>query len=107
MGSKIYTKGRNSWMTDVWIKPLADGSFAVALINKDGTEAHSVSLRLSGDWDGDFYSGPTSGSAAVRDVGASKDLGDFHGTFNTTVRNSIAEDSTPYSIVQPSIQIIR
>ena len=67
MASKIYTNGRNSWMTDVWIKPLSDGSFAVALINKDPERAQPIVLSLSGDTDGDFYSGAASSTAQVRD----------------------------------------
>ena len=69
MASKVYTNGRNSWMTDVWIKPLSDGSFAVALINKDPERAQPIVLKLSGDTDGDFYSGAASSTAQVRDVG--------------------------------------
>ena len=67
MASKVYTNGRNSWMTDVWIKPLSDGSFAVALINKDPERAQPIVLSLSGDTDGDFYSGAASSTAQVRD----------------------------------------
>ena len=36
----------------MWIKPLSDGTFAVALINKDAASAHNMVLKLSGDTDG-------------------------------------------------------
>ena len=36
----------------MWIKPLSDGAFAVALINKDEKSAHNMVLKLSGDTDG-------------------------------------------------------
>ena len=41
----------------VWIKPLSDGTFAVALINKDETSAHDMVLKLSGDTDGAVHKG--------------------------------------------------
>jgi hypothetical protein len=73
---------------------LADGSFTVnnELTNKDETEAHSATLDMSGTPNCDFYAG----SAAVCDVGASKDLGDFHGIFNATVRSNIAHLILPH-----------
>ena len=85
MASKVYTNGRNSWMTDVWIKPLSDGSFAVALINKDPERAQPIVLKLSGDTDGDFYSGAASSTAQVRDVGRRVELGNHTDVFNATV----------------------
>lgn len=51
MASKINTNGRNPWVTDLWIKPLMDGDFAVAFINKDSV-AHEMSVVLSGDTNG-------------------------------------------------------
>ena len=82
--SQVYTDGRNPWGTDLWIKPLADGTWAVALINKD-TVAHNMVVKLSGNTGGDFYSGPTGETAAIRDLYARKDLGHFSGTFNVSV----------------------
>lgn len=74
----------------MWVKPLSDGTFAVALVNKDAASAHDMVLKLSGDTDGaevdsapvvewkfltvaiaagDFFSGPTdSNMASVRDI---------------------------------------
>lgn len=75
----------------MWIKPLSDGTFAVALINKDAASAHNMVLKLSGDTDGavadtppivewefllivtmaagDFFSGPmASATARIRDI---------------------------------------
>ena len=72
-------------MVNVWIKPLSDGSFAVALVNRDPAVAHSVQLNLNGGTDGDFYSGPATNIAKVRDIGRLKDLGTFHSHFNSTV----------------------
>ena len=87
MGRDPYAQRRVSTRTavDVWIKPLSDGSFAVALANRDPVAAHVVQLDLSGDTGGDFYSGPLSKKATVRDVGNLKDLGHFVGHFNATV----------------------
>lgn len=121
MGSKISgatwtatwtAERRVNTAVDIWIKPLSDGSFAVALANRDPVAsepggctairsdsnskmlthparaqvaAHAVQLDLSGDTGGDFYSGPVSKKATVRDVGNLKDLGHFAGYFNATV----------------------
>ena len=84
MASRVYTDGRNPWGTDLWIKPLADGNWAVALINKD-TVAHNMVVKLSGDDRGDFFSGPAGSTAAVRDLHAAKDLGNHTGIFNVSV----------------------
>ena len=87
MASRIgHAGGRNPWATDLWVKPLSDGSFAVAMINKDTGSNHTVSVRLSGDTDGDFYAGPTNTTtASVRDVFAQRELGRFTGAFSATV----------------------
>jgi alpha-galactosidase len=91
-GSLVYTMGRNSWSTDLWIRPLSDGSFAVALINKDPTESHSISVQIggsrgSGSGSSDFSGGPTGGQrgAEVRDAYQKRVLGNYTEWFNATV----------------------
>jgi alpha-galactosidase len=69
---------------DLWIKPLSDGTWAVALINKGGKN-ESVSISLSGDTDGDFYSGPNTTTASVRDVFERRELGNISGHFTAVV----------------------
>lgn len=54
--------------TDVWIKPLSTGEFAVALVNRDDTAAHSISFTIGGDTDGTFYAGPLGNKAQVTDL---------------------------------------
>ena len=44
------------WAAQVWIKPLSDGTFAVALINKDEATSHNMVLKLSGNTDGERQS---------------------------------------------------
>jgi alpha-galactosidase len=92
-GSLIYTMGRNSWATDLWIRPLSDGSFAVALVNKDLTASHSISVRIRGSGPhgggelSDFTGGPAGGQqgAEVHDVYQKRALGNFSTWFNATV----------------------
>jgi len=58
----------------------------VALVNRDPTEMHRVSLNFGSDnTDSDFFSGPASTKATVRDVGHLKDLGTFDSVFNATL----------------------
>ena len=45
----------------------------------------NMSVTLSGDTDGDFYSGSNGTHAHVRDVFAKRDLGNFTATFTTPV----------------------
>jgi alpha-galactosidase len=87
--SLVYTMGRNNWATDLFIKPLSDGSFAVALINKDPTEDHTMAVRIAGGGraGSDFTGGPAGQQkgAAVRDVYHHRDLGNFSDWFNASI----------------------
>eukprot|EP00035_Acanthoeca_spectabilis_P008340 m.152325 g.152325 ORF g.152325 m.152325 type:complete len:452 (+) comp14318_c0_seq2:3577-4932(+) len=71
--------------TDVWIKPLSTGEFAVALINRDDTNAHPIAVILDGSTTGSFYAGPRGGHALVTDVESGQNLGNFTADFTTTV----------------------
>jgi alpha-galactosidase len=61
---------------EIWMKPLADGSKAVGLFNREqGTLNMTVRFRDIG----------VAEAATVRDVWKSKDLGLFHGSFSADV----------------------
>jgi hypothetical protein len=69
------------------IKPLADGSFAVALINK-ANFSQTMTVEMTSVLDfGPFTGGPDPGCshATVRDVHARAELGSFSGIFRTSV----------------------
>lgn len=61
---------------EVWMKPLADGSRAVGLFNRQRTTEQIIV---------DFSSIGISGDATVRDLWLKKDLGSFHGKFSAYV----------------------
>jgi alpha-galactosidase len=63
---------------EVWVKPLADGSRAVILLNRGQADAD-----ISVNWDEIGY--PNHISAKVRDLWEHKDLGSFTGTFKAKV----------------------
>ncbi len=63
---------------EVWVKPLADGSRAVILLNRGQVDA-----AISVSWEEIGY--PNHISAKVRDLWEHKDLGAFTGTFKTKV----------------------
>jgi hypothetical protein len=75
----------NAAGTDVWIKPLSTGDFAVALINRDDVTSHPISITLGGSTSGSFYSGPTGKTATVIDLDSGESLGNFTETFSATV----------------------
>jgi alpha-galactosidase len=60
--------------TAVWIKPLADGSWAVGLYNRDDSP-QKITVR----WD--ELGLPSGAKASVRDLWAGSDLGVFNGSF--------------------------
>jgi alpha-galactosidase len=61
---------------EIWMRPLADGSKAVGLFNREqGTLKLTVRFRDIG----------VAEAATVRDVWGSKDLGLFHGSFSADV----------------------
>ena len=64
--------------TEVWAKPMSDGSLAVGLFNRGAAEA-SCAARWS-----DLG---LSGSRMVRDLWRQKDLGSFEDSFSTPVRS--------------------
>jgi alpha-galactosidase len=64
--------------TEVWARPLADGSRAVILFNRGSSE-----LEVSVNWEELGYPGHL--RAAVRDLWQHKDLGDFTGKFSASV----------------------
>jgi alpha-galactosidase len=63
---------------EVWAKPLKDGSRAVVLFNRGGTEE-----RITAAWDALGY--PDHLAASVRDLWQHKDLGKFTGKFSSSV----------------------
>ncbi len=71
-GHRVFEEGP----IDVWVKPLSDGSKAVAIFNKgDPQDPVTVQFRELG----------VAKSAEVRDQWASKDLGRFENSFTTAV----------------------
>tara|TARA_B110000208_G_C11759620_1_gene426400 strand:- start:16 stop:1371 length:1356 start_codon:yes stop_codon:yes gene_type:complete len=83
------TGGRNPWGTDLYIKPLSTGEFAVALINKN-QQSVTMHVDMTSQPHGlfsPFTGGPDPGCsrASVRDVVARTELGSFEGSFNATV----------------------
>jgi alpha-galactosidase len=63
---------------EVWAKQMKDGSRAVILLNRGGTEQ-----PITANWEDLGY--PIGVSAAVRDLWLHKDLGKFSGSFSATV----------------------
>jgi len=63
---------------EVWAKQLRDGSRAVILLNREGTEQ-----QISASWENLGY--PSNVSASVRDLWLHKDLGKFTGKFSARV----------------------
>jgi alpha-galactosidase len=63
---------------EVWAKQLKDGSRAVVLLNRGGTEQ-----QISASWEDIGY--PVAISASVRDLWQHKDLGKFAGKFSAAV----------------------
>eukprot|EP00047_Mylnosiga_fluctuans_P015312 m.45174 g.45174 ORF g.45174 m.45174 type:complete len:436 (-) comp5862_c0_seq2:55-1362(-) len=70
--------------TEVWTKPLHDGSFAVALLNKGKTEAIAT-LQIGPEINGGDFFPATIQAAHIRDVFSGKDLGVHYGEFNLLV----------------------
>jgi alpha-galactosidase len=64
--------------TEVWSRPLADGSRAVILFNRSKTQQ-----TIKTDWPQIGYTAHQ--SAAVRDLWQHKDLGNFIGSFSSPV----------------------
>ena len=60
----------------VWLRPLADGSWAVALFNRTWEEREIAA---------DFKTLGLPASCAVRDIWAQKDLGVFSGRFAASI----------------------
>ena len=69
---------RRSNGLEVWEKPLADGSRAVALLNRTGAEAN-----ITVSWPDIGY--PSHLAAKVRDLWAKKDLGEMKGSYAASV----------------------
>ena len=76
--------GEQGWLAEqpapglqVWVKPLKDGSRAVALLNRTGAEA-----QMSVDWKA---IGLTPGRATVRDLWAQADRGAFTASYGAAV----------------------
>ena len=63
---------------EVWVKQLKDGSRAVILLNRGGSEQ-----QISANWEDLGYPGGV--SASVRDLWLHKELGKFTGKFSATV----------------------
>ena len=79
---------RNLGSSETWIRPMADGSFGVVLLNKAAVPQNvSVFIAKSaGQW-GDFFPVVFSDNQQleVRNAGARKDEGRFNGTFTALV----------------------
>ena len=63
---------------EVWSKQLKDGSRAVVLLNRGGSEQ-----QITANWEDLGY--PANLSASVRDLWQHKDLGTFTGKFSAAV----------------------
>ena len=75
-GSRVWKDGDR----EVWSKQLKDGSRAVLLLNRSGSEA-----EIAVPWEAIGYPGDI--SASVRDLWAHKDLGKFTAKFGTKVES--------------------
>ena len=75
-GSRVWKDGDR----EVWSKQLRDGSRAVLLLNRGGSEA-----EITVPWETIGYPGDI--SASVRDLWAHKDLGKFTGKFGAKVES--------------------
>jgi alpha-galactosidase len=73
-GSRVMKTGD----LEVWSRPLADGSRAVALLNKGAAPATVTAL-----WTDIGY--PSGLAASVRDLWAQKDVGKMKGSYSTEV----------------------
>jgi alpha-galactosidase len=71
-GSRVWQEGK----LEVWARPLADGTTAVALFNR-GLEPYDITAR--------WQDIGVRGRKRVRDLWLKKDLGEFDGSFTTTV----------------------
>jgi alpha-galactosidase len=71
-GRRVFQEGP----MEIWMKPLADGSKAVGMFNRD---EHEMTLTLS------FEDTGIKGSAQLRDLWTHRDLGTFTGSFTTTL----------------------
>jgi alpha-galactosidase len=75
--------------TETWVKPLADGSFAVVLLNKNDLPANTTVYMDDGGqvWGSgaDFFPAAFTSKVAVRDLHARKDLGTFTSSFTAKV----------------------
>jgi alpha-galactosidase len=72
-------QGRRVWQEgpmEIWMKPLADGSKAVGMFNRD---EHEMVLTLN------FKDIGITGPAKLRDLWAHQDLGTFSGSYTATV----------------------
>ena len=74
------TKVKSDGTRDVWAGPLADGSFAVLLLNRG-----FYNTNITTDWQ-DFGLDPSQ-EAAVRDLWAHQDLGVMKGSITTSVES--------------------
>ena len=76
-------QGRRVWKDgdlEVWAKQLQDGSRAVLLLNRSGSQQ-----TITATWEQIGY--PAHVSAAVRDLWAHKDVGKFNGKFSAPVES--------------------
>lgn len=64
----------------IWVRPLHDGSFAMGLLNIDGTNSHTIAIDLSN----------FGGNPDVQDLWAGTDLGTMSSYTTTVASNGIA-----------------
>jgi len=75
---------RDDGSSEIWIKPLNNGDFACALVNK-GLLTRNITVTLNEDNnEGDFWPAYV-GTATVRDVWLQRDLGEFSNFFSYRV----------------------
>ena len=80
----IHNTHSSTRLTDDRIKPLHDGSFAVALLNKGLLPANATLEISSNNNGGDFFPA-TLGTVHIRDVLGQRDLGTHADIFAATV----------------------
>ena len=97
MASKVSSIGGGSagfsqdrWAVDVWVKPMADGSFVFTLINRDPVAVRTAVIEFAdGDIGSDTDLFPAGGGgvrARVRDLGKRADLGVFTNTWSVPLQ---------------------
>ena len=87
MGTRLSPTSRRvadeRWAGELWIRPLSDGSFLVALVNADPSQPRTLSVAWSGE--GDLFPAGPFTKARVRDIFARVDLGEFTDSWSAQI----------------------